>query len=58
MKEAEQGTRSGDMGDSSSAFMKLRRVTFLCKPEYEKGWRTLQDGLIADEVADLYRPGR
>jgi hypothetical protein len=43
-----------DMGDSSSALMKLRPVTFLYKPEYEKGPRTLQYGLIAEEVADVY----
>ena len=35
-----------DMGDSTSALMKLRPVTFLYKPEYSKGDRTLQYGLI------------
>jgi hypothetical protein len=43
-----------DMGDSSSALMKLRPVTFLYKPEYDKGQRTLQYGLIAEEVAQVY----
>ena len=43
-----------DMGDSTSALMKLRPVTFLYKPEYDKGPRTLQYGLIAEEVAKVY----
>ena len=43
-----------DMGDSSSALMKLRPVTFFYKPEYENGPRTLQFGLIAEEVAKVY----
>ncbi len=43
-----------DMGDSTSALMKLRPVTFLYKPEYDKGQRTLQYGLIAEEVAKVY----
>ena len=43
-----------DMGGSSSALMKLRPVTFLYKPEYDKGPRTLQYGLIAEEVAEVY----
>ena len=43
-----------DMGDSTSALMKLRAVTFLYKPEYAKGDRTLQYGLIAEEVAKVY----
>src|SRR5271157_6035322 len=42
------------MGDSSNALMKLRPVTFLYKPEYDKGERTLQYGLIAEEVAQVY----
>jgi hypothetical protein len=42
------------MGDSSSALMKLRPVTFLYKPEFDKGQRTLQYGLIAEEVAAVY----
>ena len=43
-----------DMGDSTSALMKLRPVTFLYRPEYSKGDRTLQYGLIAEEVAQVY----
>jgi trimeric autotransporter adhesin len=43
-----------DMGDSTNALMKLRPVTFLYKPEYDKGQRTLQYGLIAEEVAEVY----
>jgi hypothetical protein len=43
-----------DMGDSTSALMKLRPVTFLYKPEYANGERTLQYGLIAEEVAQVY----
>ena len=43
-----------DMGDSSSSLMKLRPVTFLYKSEYAKGERTLQYGLIAEEVANVY----
>lgn len=42
------------MGDSTNALMKLRPVTFLYKPEYDKGERTLQYGLIAEEVAKVY----
>jgi hypothetical protein len=43
-----------NMGDSTSALMKLRPVTFLYKPEYADGERTLQYGLIAEEVAKVY----
>ena len=43
-----------DMGDSTNALMNLRPVTFLYKPEYDKGSRTLQYGLIAEEVAKVY----
>jgi hypothetical protein len=43
-----------DMGDSTDALMKLRPVTFLYKPEYSRGERTLQYGLIAEEVAQVY----
>jgi hypothetical protein len=43
-----------DMGDSTNALMTLRPVTFLYKPEYDKGERTLQYGLIAEEVAKVY----
>jgi len=42
------------MGESTSALMKLRPVTFLYKPEYASGERTLQYGLIAEEVAKVY----
>ena len=34
--------------------MKLRPVSFLYKPEYADGDRTLQYGLIAEEVAKVY----
>jgi trimeric autotransporter adhesin len=43
-----------DMGDSTSALMRLRPVTFFYKPEYEDGPRTMQFGLIAEEVAQVY----
>ena len=43
-----------DMGDSTNALMKLRPVTFFYKPEYANGERTLQYGLIAEEVAKVY----
>lgn len=43
-----------NMGDNSSALLKLRPVTFFYKPEYENGPRTLQYGLIAEEVAKVY----
>ena len=43
-----------DMGDSTNGLMKLRPVTYLYKPEYDKGPRTLQYGLIAEEVAEVY----
>ncbi len=43
-----------DMGDASSGLMKLRPVTFRYKPEYAQGLRTLQYGLIAEEVAEVY----
>jgi hypothetical protein len=43
-----------DMGDSSSALLKLRPVTFFYKPEYGQGGRTRQYGLIAEEVAKVY----
>ena len=43
-----------DMGDSTSPLMKLRPVTFLYRPEYSRGHRTLQFGLIAEEVAEVY----
>jgi hypothetical protein len=43
-----------DMGDSTNGLMKLRPVTFFYKPEYDKGECTLQYGLIAEEVAEVY----
>ncbi len=43
-----------DMGDSTSALMKLRPVTFVYKPEYAKDEQTLRYGLIAEEVAKVY----
>ena len=43
-----------DIGDSSSKLLQLRPVTFLYKPEYVKGDRTLQFGLLAEEVAKIY----
>ena len=43
-----------NMGDSSSALMKLRPVTYFYKPQYDDGARTLQYGLIAEEVAEVY----
>lgn len=42
------------MGDSTTALMKLQPVTFLYRPEYAKRDRTLQYGLIAEEVAKVY----
>lgn len=42
------------MGDSTNALMNLRPVTYLNKTEYSKGTRTLQYGLIAEEVAEVY----
>ena len=45
----------GVAGDiTADALMKLRPVTFFYKPEYEDGPRTLQYGLIAEEVAEVY----
>jgi hypothetical protein len=43
-----------DMGDVTAALMKLRPVTFFYKHEYDKGERTRQYGLIAEEVAKIY----
>jgi hypothetical protein len=43
-----------DMGDTTDALMRLRPVTFFYKPEYSNGERTLQYGLIAEEVAQVY----
>jgi hypothetical protein len=43
-----------DMGEASSALMKLRPVTFYYKKDYTGGPRKLQYGLIAEEVAQVY----
>jgi hypothetical protein len=43
-----------DMGDSSSKLFQLRPVTFLYKPQYDDGSHSLQYGLIAEEVAEVY----
>ncbi|MGC9963911.1 MAG: tail fiber domain-containing protein [Syntrophobacteraceae bacterium] len=43
-----------NMGDASSGLMKLRPVAFHYKPEYAKGPRTMEYGLIAEEVAEVY----
>jgi hypothetical protein len=43
-----------DMGEASSRLMSLRPVTFRYKNEIDKEDRTLQYGLIAEEVAEVY----
>ncbi len=43
-----------EMGDSTNNLMQLRPVTYLYRPEYDKGQRSLQYGLIAEEVARVY----
>jgi hypothetical protein len=43
-----------DMGSATEALMKLRPVTFYYKHEYDNGQRTLQYGLIAEEVAKVF----
>jgi len=43
-----------DMGEASSRLMDLRPVTFRYKNEIVKEDRTLQYGLIAEEVAEVY----
>jgi hypothetical protein len=45
-----------DMDATSSALMKLRPVTFHYKTDHNPTGRTLQYGLIAEEVAEVY-PG-
>jgi predicted RNase H-like nuclease (RuvC/YqgF family) len=42
------------MGEASSRLMNLRPVTFRYKNEIDKEDRTLQYGLIAEEVAEVY----
>ena len=43
-----------EMGDASSNLMELRPVAFHYRPEYAAGPRTMQYGLIAEEVAEVY----
>jgi trimeric autotransporter adhesin len=43
-----------EMGDATEALIKLRPVTFYFKHEYDNGPRTLQYGLIAEEVAKVF----
>jgi hypothetical protein len=43
-----------DMGGATEALMKLRPVTFYYKHEYDNGPRTMQYGLIAEEVARVF----
>ena len=45
-----------DMDDASAALMKLRPVTFHYVTDQNPAGRTLQYGLIAEEVAEVY-PG-
>jgi uncharacterized protein involved in exopolysaccharide biosynthesis len=42
------------MGEISSKLFQLRPVTFFYKPQYDDGFRRLQYGLIAEEVAKVY----
>jgi len=43
-----------DMGEASSALMKLRPVTFHYKSDQNPAGRRLQYGLIAEDVAEVY----
>ena len=43
-----------DMNDASSKLYQLRPVTFHYKPQYDDGTHSLQYGLIAEEVAEVY----
>src|ERR1051325_2981147 len=43
-----------DMGDASSALMKLRPVTFRYKQPYVNGTKPINYGLIAEEVEAVY----
>src|SRR5439155_7112181 len=45
-----------DMNDASAALMKLRPVTFHYRADRNPAGRTLQYGLVAEEVAEVY-PG-
>ena len=42
------------MGESTNDLLKLRPVTFVNKPEHDKGPSKVQYGLIAEEVAKVY----
>jgi hypothetical protein len=42
-----------DMGEASSALMELRPVTFYYRADHNPQGRTLQYGLVAEEVADV-----
>lgn len=42
------------MGEASDGLMQLRPVTFRYKKPYDDGSKTVQFGLIAEEVADIY----
>jgi trimeric autotransporter adhesin len=43
-----------DMGDASSGLMRLRPVTFRYQKPFADGSKSLQYGLIAEEVAEVY----
>ena len=43
-----------DMGDASSALLRLRPVTYRYKQPYKDGSKPIDYGLIAEEVADVY----
>ncbi len=43
-----------ELGDSTSRLMNLHPVSFIYRPEDDEGERTLQYGLIAEEVAKAY----
>jgi hypothetical protein len=43
-----------DMGDATTALMRLRPVTYHYKQPYSDGSKPLEYGLIAEEVADIY----
>ena len=42
-----------DMGDASTAFIRLRPVTFGYKQSYDDGSHPIEYGEIAEEVADV-----
>jgi predicted ribosome quality control (RQC) complex YloA/Tae2 family protein len=43
-----------DMGDTTNKLLQLRPVTYYYKPQYDNGSHSLQYGLIAEEVAEIY----